>query len=147
MNHQRGHRANLRAIARRAMMEKGLIPDFEPAVRAETTQIEKNENAGERTGADGPARDLRNLLWASIDNDDSEDLDQRSVAEKLPDGSVKVSVAIADVDGLVEKGSAIDGHARHNTTSVYTAAEIFPMLPLPLSTDLTSLRQDADRSA
>ena len=92
-------------------------------------------------------RDLRRLLWASIDNDDSLDLDQLSVAEQLPGGAVKIFVAVADVDAIVKKGSAIDDHARTNTTSVYTAAEIFPMLPEKLSTDLTSLAEGKERLA
>ena len=87
------------------------------------------------------------MLWASIDNDDSLDLDQLSVAEQLPDGAVKILVAIADVDAIAKKGSAIDGHAQTNTTSVYTAAEIFPMLPEKLSTDLTSLADGKERLA
>jgi exoribonuclease-2 len=90
---------------------------------------------------------LRNLLWCSIDNDDSKDLDQLSVAAASPTGSVKILVAIADVDSLVERDTPIDGHAAHNTTSVYTGAQIFPMLPERLSTDLTSLNEDEDRNA
>jgi exoribonuclease-2 len=76
-----------------------------------------------------PVRDLRDRLWASIDNDDSRDLDQLSVAEPLQGDAVKVLVAIADVDALVAQHSAIDRHAATNTTSVYTAAQVFPMLP------------------
>ncbi len=87
------------------------------------------------------------LLWASIDNDDSRDLDQLSVAEPQSNGSVKILVAIADVDALVLQHSAIDTHAATNTTSVYTAAQIFPMLPEKLSTDLTSLAEDRERLA
>ena len=90
---------------------------------------------------------MRNLPWASIDNDDSRDLDQLTVAETMPEGAVKILVAIADVDAIVKKGSAIDDHARQNTTSVYTAAGIFPMLPEKLSTDLTSLGYREDRPA
>jgi exoribonuclease-2 len=90
---------------------------------------------------------LTGLLWASIDNDDSRDLDQLTVAEARADRSVKILVAIADVDALVTKESALDAHARHNTTSVYTAGDIFPMLPEKLSTDLTSLGEGQDRLA
>ncbi len=91
--------------------------------------------------------DLRNLPWASIDNDDSRDLDQLTVSENMAAGRVKIMIAIADVASLVRKDSAIDGHAQHNTTSIYTSAEIFPMLPEKLSTDLTSLNPDEDRMA
>src|SRR6202158_3400636 len=127
-------RNQLRSIARRAMLERGLLPDFSAAVVAETGSI-----ANAAAASDSSLRDLRRLLWASIDNDDSLDLDQLSVAEQLPGGVVKIFVGVADVDAIVKKGSAIDDHARTNTTSVYTAAEIFPMLPEKLSTDLTSL--------
>jgi len=99
------------------MIERGLLPDFLPAVLTEIEAI--GQAASER---DASIRDLRGLLWASIDNDDSRDLDQLSVAEVLPGGAVKILVAIADVDGLVKTGSAIDGHAQHNTTSCATAS-------------------------
>ena len=124
------------------MIQRGLLPDFSPAVLAETNAI--TQAVSER----GPSiRDLRGLLWASIDNDDSRDLDQLSVAEPQAGGGVKILVAVADVDATVKDGSAIDGHARTNTTSVYTAAEIFPMLPEKLSTDLTSLGEGQERLA
>jgi len=131
-----------KSIAREAMLKRGLLPDFSPAVIAETNQITQ---AAATSGA--AIRDLRGLLWASIDNDDSADLDQLSVAEPVADGAVKILVAIADVDALVKKDLAIDGHAWTNTTSVYTAAEIFPMLPERLSTDLTSLGESQERLA
>ena len=137
-----GQRAILQRIARRAMTDRGLLPDFSPAANAE---LERIQTPPART--DRAARDLRDLPWASIDNDDSRDLDQLTVAQTLPDGAVKILVAVADVDGLVKKGSAIDEHARHNTTSVYTAAQVFSMLPERLSTDLTSLSDQADRPA
>jgi VacB/RNase II family 3'-5' exoribonuclease len=133
---------DLKSIARDAMLKRGLLPDFSPAVIAETNQITQ---AAATSGA--ATRDLRGLLWASIDNDDSADLDQLSVAEPVTDGAVRILIAIADVDALVKKDSAIDGHAWTNTTSVYTAAEIFPMLPEKLSTDLTSLGEDQERLA
>ncbi len=136
------HRDALKVIAHRAMIEHGLLPDFSPEVVAELRSIEKTLNE-----SDSGIRDLRDLLWASIDNDDSLDLDQISVAEPLSDGKVKIFVAVADVDETVKKGSAIDSHSRHNTTSVYTAAEIFSMLPEKLSTDLTSLKEGEDRLA
>ena len=144
----RNHRNILENIAYHAMLERGLLPDFSPAALAELDRI-RAEMASKREQAAGPGemRDLRGLLWASIDNDDSLDLDQLSVAENLADGRVKILVAIADVDALVKDGTAIDDHARHNTTSVYTAARIFPMLPEQLSTGLTSLNLDEDRLA
>ncbi|MBK9096322.1 MAG: RNB domain-containing ribonuclease [Anaerolineae bacterium] len=137
------HRALLQSIAHRAMIERGLLPDFSAAALAE---LDKIQAAAGATNAES-IRDLTDLLWASIDNDDSRDLDQLTVAETLPGGNVKIRVAVADVDALVKDGSAIDEHARHNTTSVYTAAEIFPMLPEALSTDLTSLNFAEERLA
>src|SRR3984885_731077 len=135
-------RNQLRNIARRAMLERGLLPDFSAAVVAETGSI-----ATAAATTDSSLRDLRHLLWASIDNDDSLDLDQLSVAERLLDGTAKIFVELADVDAIVKKGSAIDRHAQTNTTSVYTAAEIFPMLPEKLSTNLTSLADGKERLA
>ncbi|HSL99997.1 MAG TPA: ribonuclease catalytic domain-containing protein, partial [Candidatus Limnocylindria bacterium] len=135
-------RSTLRRIARRAMIERGLLPDFSHAALAELDGIRATA-----AGSSGWPRDMRNLPWASIDNDDSRDLDQLTVAETMPEGALKVLVAIADVDAIVRQGKAIDDHARQNTTSVYTAAEIFPMLPEKLSTDLTSLGYREDRPA
>ncbi len=137
------NRSRLQRIAHRAMLDRGMAPDFPPEVFAELDRI----NAPAVVPAGEPMRDLRNLLWCSMDNDDSRDLDQLTVAEDLGGGSVKVLVAIADVDAVAGKNSAIDRYARQNTTSVYTAAEIFPMLPEKLSTDLTSLNYDSDRLA
>ena len=135
-------RAILQRIARRAMAERGLLSDFSPEAQAQLAQMGAGSPA-----PDGQLRDLRQLPWASIDNDDSRDLDQLTVAQEAPGGGTKILVAIADVDALVRRDTAIDVHAHHNTTSIYTAAEIFPMLPERLSTDLTSLNDHADRSA
>jgi VacB/RNase II family 3'-5' exoribonuclease len=135
------HRAILQSIAQRAMLERGLLPDFSVEALAELGKIQASAVATNG----GSIHELANLLWASIDNDDSRDLDQLTVAEAIPGDRVKILVAIADVDSLVENGSAIDEHARHNTTSVYTAARIFPMLPEKLSTDLTSLNFNEER--
>jgi len=137
---EKRHRAILQTIAQRAMLERGLLPDFSAEALAELGQIE----APAPTNSE-PVRDLRDLPWASIDNDDSRDLDQLTVAEAMPEGRVKIIVAVADVDSLVKNGSAIDEHARHNTTSVYTAGGIFPMIPEKLSTNLTSLNLNEDR--
>jgi exoribonuclease-2 len=136
------HRSILRGIAHRAMLARGLVPDFPLPALAELDAIHGPAMRGE-----GATRDLRNLLWCSLDNDDSRDLDQLTVAEAMPDGAAKVLVAIADVDAVVRKRSALDDHARQNTTSVYTVAETFPMLPEKLSTDLTSLNPKSDRLA
>jgi len=136
------HKGALAQIARRAMQAHGFLPDFSAAAIKELETVQPVDR-----GAGSPGIDLRHLLWASIDNDDSLDLDQLTVAEALPGKQVKLRVAIADVDALVKKDSAIDGHARRNTTSVYTAGGIFPMLPEQLSTDRTSLNNHEDRPA
>jgi len=138
----RQHRSRLQQIARRAMLARGLLPDFSAQAIAELDEIHSNISKAEEA-----IRDLRNLLWCSIDNDDSNDLDQLTVAEEIPGGAVKILVAIADVDAFVKKSSALDDHAKHNTTSVYTAAQVFPMLPEKLSTDVTSLNYESDRLA
>jgi exoribonuclease-2 len=124
------------------MIERGLLPEF--SVQA-MTELDGIHDAV--TNGDGSTRDLRDLAWCSIDNDDSRDLDQLTVAEAMPEGAVKILVAVADVEAVVKKPSALDDHAKHNTTSVYTAAQIFPMLPEKLSTDLTSLNFESDRLA
>src|SRR5664280_1222195 len=136
------NRITLQNIARKAMIARGLEPDFPPAVVAELSKI--TSPAINKTSL---AKDLRDKLWCSIDNTDSRDLDQLSCAEQLAENKVRVFVAIADVDALVAEQSNIDNHASRNTTSVYTVAQIFPMLPEKLSTDLTSLSFNADRCA
>lgn len=133
---------DLRRIARRAMLERGFQPDFPDEALHQLNSI----GAAETVAGDA-VRDLRELDWLSIDNDDSLDLDQLSVAQPLSNGSVRLRVAIADVDILVKQSSPIDEHAHTNTTSIYTAAQIFPMLPEKLSTDLTSLAAQRERYA
>jgi VacB/RNase II family 3'-5' exoribonuclease len=133
---------DLSRIAREAMLQRGLRPEFSDAAKAQVQAL-----PGPRLERDGTARDLRGLPWCSIDNDDSLDLDQLSVAEPLAADAVRILVAIADVDVQVKAGTPIDQHAGANTTSVYTAAGIFPMLPERLSTDLTSLNENEDRMA
>src|SRR5258706_13981127 len=130
----------LQRIAHDVMLERGLLPDFSPAALAQAARLTQAA-----ADASPSVRDLRGLLWASIDNDDSRDLDQLSVSQPMPAGAVKILVAVADVDATVKQRSAIDDHARANTTSVYTAAQVFPLLPERLSTDLTSLGEDRDR--
>lgn len=132
----------LQRIARQAMIQRGLAPDFLPAAVKELSAI-----TGPAARPTASTRDMRRLLWCSIDNDDSKDLDQLTVGEALPGGGATLRVAVADVSALVRQASALDDHARQNTTSVYTAGGIFPMLPEKLSTDLTSLGFGADRVA
>jgi VacB/RNase II family 3'-5' exoribonuclease len=132
----------LEKIARRAMQAYGFLPDFSTDALKELESVQQADHS-----AGPPGMDLRQLLWVSIDNDDSLDLDQLTVAEVLTDTQVKVLVAVADVAALVKKNSVIDAHARQNTTSIYTAGRIFPMLPEKLSTDLTSLNYHEDRPA
>jgi exoribonuclease-2 len=143
MNTNRTHaRSDLAAIATHAMAERGLQPEFPDAALQQMNRI-----AGPGLESGPAIRDLTALLWCSIDNDDSRDLDQLSVCEVMPGGAVKIFVAVADVDTLVKKDTPIDKHARINTTSVYTGARIFAMLPERLSTDLTSLNPGEDRMA
>ena len=132
----------LERIARRVMKERGLEPDFSPAALAEAEAL-----TIEPPTPGAGVRDLRGLLWCSIDNEETRDLDQLTVAEALPKGAVRMRIAIADVSAFVAQRSAIDAHAAQNTTSVYTIARVFPMLPERLSTDLTSMNLGEDRRA
>jgi exoribonuclease II len=131
------HESALNDIARQAMLKYGLQPDWPPEALAELSHLSPTSSA--------PTRDLRSLPWSSIDNDESRDLDQLEVC--IEGKTPRVLIAIADVDALVHRGSALDTHARTNTTSVYTPARVFPMLPPELSTDRTSLNESADRDA
>ena len=132
---------DLSAAARQTMLDQGFQPDFPPAVDQQMAAL----RAQSTLPATPNLKDLRHLLWSSIDNDSSRDLDQTEVAERLPDGSIRVLVAIADVDADVPAGSPIDLHAASQTTSVYTGVRTFPMLPEDLSTGLTSLNENSDR--
>jgi len=141
-NHHHYSRKDIARIATHAMVERGLEPEFSPAV---LHQLDKINAPGE--DLDPHIFDLTDLLWCSLDNDDSRDLDQLTVAEELKNGLIKIFVAIADVDSVVKKDTPIDQHAKMNAASIYTSARIFPMLPEKLSTDLTSLNPDEDRLA
>ena len=136
------HRISLQRIARRAMIDRGFEPDFPSTVLDELKGI--NAPAIYKQAS---AKDLRKLLWCSIDNEDSRDLDQLSYGEQLPGNKAKILVAIADVDALINSQSTIDLHAGKNTSSIYTIAQVFPMLPEKLSTDLSSLGFNAERCA
>ena len=133
---------DLAASAHDEMIHEGFDPDFSPAAQQQATDLARRPAAT----PDGALRDLRDRLWSSIDNDTSRDLDQIEVAQRMPDG-ILLSIGIADVDGAVPIGSPIDQHAASQTTTVYTPARTFPMLPEVLSTDLTSLCPDRDRAA
>jgi exoribonuclease II len=133
---------HLHQIAVEAMRSRGLLPTFAPQVLQEAEAARHTVPEHNST-----ILDLRHLTWFSIDNDDTRDLDQLSVAEPLAGGATRLLVAVADVDAKVAPGGAVDDHAAANTTSVYTAAGIFPMLPEVLSTDLTSLHEGQERLA
>lgn len=137
---QPGDPFDLRALARQAMEEAGFDPDFPPDVTSEVAALRA-------TAGSDAVQDLRELLWSSVDNETSRDLDQVEVGESLPEGDIRLRVGIADVDAFAPERSATDGHAERNTTSVYTGIETFPMLPERLSTDLTSLVEGEDRLA
>jgi VacB/RNase II family 3'-5' exoribonuclease len=135
-------RFDLAAAAREEMIHDGFTPDFPPGTMEQLAAIRSRS----APAPSGNVRDLRSLLWSSIDNDSSRDLDQIEVAERVP-GGIRVMVGIADVDSAVAAATPIDVHAASQTTSVYTAVKIFPMLPEDLSTDLTSLNENEDRVA
>ena len=133
---------DLVSAAREEMLQNGFHPDFSPGTKEQMAAIRQRTLPSPQ----GKIRDLRHLLWSSLDNDTSRDLDQIEAAERVPDG-IRVLVGIADVDSAVPAGSAIDGHAASETTTVYTSVKTFPMLPEELSTDLTSLGEAQDRAA
>jgi exoribonuclease R len=134
---------NLVAAAHSTMIEHGFQPDFPKGTDTELSAIQAHPEAP----AVPEAQDLRKLLWSSIDNDTSKDLDQIEWAEQLPDGRIRVLVGVADVDARVNKGTIIDSHAQSETTSVYTGVKVFPMLPSELSEGITSLNENEDRVA
>jgi exoribonuclease-2 len=133
---------DLRAIARKTVLDAGFMIELSPQAAAELARLDRRQ-----IRADASIRDLRDLPWLSIDNPESRDLDQVSVAEALPHGATRVLVGLADVDAFVPLGSALDRHAAANTTSLYTGVEVFPMLPERISTDLSSLNEQQDRLA
>jgi exoribonuclease-2 len=174
MNNARPSHVDLQALARQVMMARGFQPDFPAAVQQQLADIKAHPPltaSTSSTGSDSPPgseshavsdshtvsdssavsdshiKDLRGLLWSSIDNDTSRDLDQIEVAEKLPNGDVKVRIGIADVDAFFAKTTPIDAHAARETTTVYTGVRMFPMLPEVLSTGASSLLENQDRLA
>ena len=160
MNNSRTPHVDLQALAKQVMMARGFQPDFPAAVQQQLAEIKAHppmpasapssspsSASNSPTVSDPHTKDLRGLLWSSIDNDTSRDLDQIEVAEKLPNGDVKVMIGIADVDAFFAKTTPIDVHAARETTTVYTGVRMFPMLPEVLSTGASSLLEDQDRLA
>src|SRR6478735_913050 len=135
---------DLQAAAKEVMLRYGFEPEFPPQVPQQLAELKAHPP---QIAANGDVRDLRNLLWSSIDNDTSRDLDQIEVAERSSNGDVKIMVGIADVDAYVPKQTPIDQHAARETTTVYTGVCNFPMLPEQLSTGITSLLEEQDRAA
>ncbi len=142
MNHPNSDHINLDEIARETMLAEGFVPEPPRSVEREVAKLDERKVLAEST-----ARDLRDILWSSIDNLTSKDLDQLEFTERLDNNDIRVMVGIADVDAFVPKGSSIDAHAKRNTTSVYTGVETFPMLPEELSNNKTSLVEGEDRLA
>src|SRR5579859_5758206 len=138
---------NLVVAAHASMVEHGFNPDFPDGVNTELAAIQAGSAAPSSQSSEAEFKDLRNLLWSSIDNDTSKDLDQIEWAEQLGDGRIRVLVGVADVDVRVAKGTVIDTHARSETTSVYTGMKVFPMLPPELSEGVTSLNENEERAA
>ena len=135
--------AKLDERARQAMRDNGFVAVFPQEVLDQVKALKENR----QTQTNGSIQDFRNLLWSSIDNESSRDLDQIEYAEQLDNGDMRILVGIADVDALVPKDSPIDKFAAQNTVTVYTESEIFAMLPEDLSTGLTSLNENQDRLA
>jgi exoribonuclease-2 len=133
----------LRSTAIAAMRHNGFEPEFSREVIREVRSLDDPSDNPLPAGC----HDLRGLPWSSVDNRESRDLDQIEVAERLPDGSIRIRIGVADVGSLVQRGSAADAHAAVNTTSVYTGVAVFPMLPERLSTDLSSLNEGKERLA
>lgn len=133
----------LRSAAIAAMRQNGFEPEFSPEVMHEVRSLDDPSDNPLPAGC----HDFRGLLWSSVDNRESRDLDQIEVAERLADGSIRIRIGVADVGSLVQLGSAADAHAAVNTTSVYTGVAVFPMLPERLSTDLSSLNEGEERLA
>jgi len=142
MNNNPPSHFDLQSVAKQIMLVHGFEPEFPPEVQQQLAELKAHPP---QTAPGADIRDLRNLLWSSIDNDSSRDLDQIEVAERLPDGGIRVLVGIADVDAFVPKHSPIDEHAARETTTVYTGIRNFPMLPEELSTDASSLLEDGDK--
>jgi VacB/RNase II family 3'-5' exoribonuclease len=136
---------DLKAAARQEMLDEGFHPDFSAEAQAQVASLAAGDGAHSLASFAADVRDLRDLLWSSIDNDTSRDLDQIEVAEPLSNGGIRILIGIADVDSAVPRGTPIDLHARSEATSVYTGVETFAMLPEELSTGMTSLLQDEDR--
>src|SRR6202043_1782198 len=97
---------DLRAAAHQEMLAEGFQPDFPPSVIQQVTALQARKAP---VTADA-LRDLRSLLWSSIDNDTSRDLDQAEVAERVS-GGIRLRIAIADVDAGGPIDSPIDRHA------------------------------------
>jgi exoribonuclease R len=142
-NHGSGAHFDLAGAALDEMHAANFKPEFGAGVDEQIADI-REKLTEQKPG--GNVQDLRALGWSSIDNDTSRDLDQIEVAERVPHG-IHLRVAIGDVAAAVTKGSPIDKHAQDQTQTIYTAVKNFPMLPFDLSTDLTSLNEDADRTA
>ncbi len=136
--------SEMNALARQALIDNNFAPDFTPQVIDAVESLDEQKII---SSANPSVKDLRSLLWSSIDDAASLDLDQVEYAEKLPNGDIRLLVGIADVDEFVPKDSLVDSFTAKNTVSIYTASKVFPMLPEHLSTDLTSLREAVDRLA
>src|SRR6266567_4977008 len=138
---------NLVVAAHAAMIEHGFNPDFPDGVDSELAAIQAHAAPPSAQSSASEFKDLRGLLWSSIDNDTSKDLDQIEWAEQLPDGRIRVLIGVADVDARVSKGTVIDSHAQSETTSVYTGVKVYTMLPSELSEGITSLNENEERAA
>jgi ribonuclease R len=122
------------------MIDRGLRRGFDPAVEHEARHA-----AGQPSAGDSGRRDLRSLATFTIDPASARDFDDAISAQPNDDGSLQVSVHIADVSAYVPPRSAVDREAYRRATSVYVPGAVEPMLPRELSNHACSLVPGEDR--
>jgi ribonuclease R len=98
------------------------------------------------TPADWAGReDLRGRVIVTIDGESARDFDDAVSIERLPGGTFRLGVHIADVAHYVRERDVLDLEAYRRGTSVYYPERAVPMLPEGISNGLCSLRPKVPR--